>query len=60
MRKYYNNNYFYRWGIFKNWMDIIRNQKDGHFILMKDYSQIKPLIKLYRVPEPHNDVIDDI
>ncbi len=39
-------------------MDIIRNQKDGQFILMKDYSNVKPIIKLYRVNDGNKDKID--
>jgi hypothetical protein len=42
-------------------MDIIRNQQDGDFILMKDYSNPKPLIKLFRVAtaEPEFNEINE-
>jgi len=47
------------WGMFKQIVEVIRNQNDGYFILMKDLSTNKPLIKLFKTPNIEEDDEDE-
>ncbi len=57
--KWRNLNFDFRWGIFKHIIEIVRSQQDGNFILMKDLSTNKPLIKLFRTENLDEEEEDD-
>lgn len=42
------------WGIFKHFIDLVRNQPDGTFILMKTLAGPKPMVKLVKLPPNTN------
>ena len=51
LRKFINILTISSWGIFKQFIEIIRNQADGTFILMKTLSGPKPIVKLLKTTE---------
>ena len=46
------------WGILKNIVDIINNQNDGTFLLLKSLASQKPIIKLFKLP-PETNIDED-
>jgi len=44
------------WGIVKGFVDLIRKQEDGKFVILKDPN--KPLIRLYNVPDNAFDEVE--
>lgn len=51
-QKFYNffKNLFFSWGIFKQIIEIVKNQQDGTFVLMKTLAGPKPMVKLIKLP----------